>query len=679
MAGLADNYYKDKTKPYAVTDAELDTTINYLNTVASENRAVTKGGTGIISYVIGDMIYASASTTLATIGVAFSPTGTQGDRYFSISGGVPTWEVLQQSAIKDLEATDDVLFNKITLADTTPIVISSGSAVMITNLDADKWDGYQFADYLNQDVKSSNNPTFNGMQLNNQRLTALGTPTAGSDSTTKDYVDSLINGLDWQESVLSFESTEPGTPSEGDRHILSADWGINGDSIHDIAIRGASSWTFITPNEGYACRVEDEDVQYTFNGTIWVKFGTTVDHGNLINTHNLTTDIDHDQLTNFVSGEHFLQSAITVVGTIATGVWSADQLVAGKVPNHDDLNGVTVLDHVDWSVDYASADIHIDNLPDASTSAQGVSQLTDSTSTTSSIIAATATAVKSAYDIGNHSHSYTTTLAASTITGGDASGYFPASLYRFSGNVQFAGGSIYNIDSGGDAVLRELEIQSTDAKFIMYETDGPTNEKIWEQYATGGELYFRIIDDARTGIVNWMKAVRNANDISLIELMKPTTVSALLTANGGIQVGDGDNVILGAASTDPTFESGAFFRGARFGEPNDSGTNFVYVDGSHNSNPCSYWGNDTAAMPTTDTVFLQISSHTMYTNSGSVLDYSSGIRGFSEILHKKFPRIEGIFVNMGDIVNRLSAIVNKQELKISKLQRVINKITTGVN
>ncbi len=32
--------------------------------------------------------------------------------------------------------------------------------------------------------------------------------------------------------------------------------------------------------------------------------------------------IDHDALLNFVVGEHFLQSAITVVGTIATGVWN---------------------------------------------------------------------------------------------------------------------------------------------------------------------------------------------------------------------------------------------------------------------------------------------------------------------------------------------------------------------
>lgn len=40
--------------------------------------------------------------------------------------------------------------------------------------------------------------------------------------------------------------------------------------------------------------------------------------GNYISS---SAQIDHDQTTNFVAGEHFLQSAITTVGTIGTGVW----------------------------------------------------------------------------------------------------------------------------------------------------------------------------------------------------------------------------------------------------------------------------------------------------------------------------------------------------------------------
>lgn len=46
-----------------------------------------------------------------------------------------------------------------------------------------------------------------------------------------------------------------------------------------------------------------------------------VDHNSLNNTHNLTTDIDHDALTNFASNEHFTQSAITAISSgLGTGL-----------------------------------------------------------------------------------------------------------------------------------------------------------------------------------------------------------------------------------------------------------------------------------------------------------------------------------------------------------------------
>ena len=51
--------------------------------------------------------------------------------------------------------------------------------------------------------------------------------------------------------------------------------------------------------------------------------------------------------------------------------------------------------------------------PTASTSQAGIVQLSDSTSTTSSTVAATSTAVKAAYDKGNHSHPYISTTAGS--------------------------------------------------------------------------------------------------------------------------------------------------------------------------------------------------------------------------------------------------------------------------
>lgn len=55
-----------------------------------------------------------------------------------------------------------------------------------------------------------------------------------------------------------------------------------------------------------------------------------IDHDALTNTHNLTTDIDHDQLTNFAIGKHRI---INDSGTSATELWSASKInteLAGK-------------------------------------------------------------------------------------------------------------------------------------------------------------------------------------------------------------------------------------------------------------------------------------------------------------------------------------------------------------
>jgi len=46
---------------------------------------------------------------------------------------------------------------------TAPFVVASGTAV--TNLNADKWDGYHFGDYLDQAVKTGSSPTFFGLNI----------------------------------------------------------------------------------------------------------------------------------------------------------------------------------------------------------------------------------------------------------------------------------------------------------------------------------------------------------------------------------------------------------------------------------------------------------------------------------------------------------------------------------
>lgn len=112
-----------------------------------------------------------------------------------------------------------------------------------------------------------------------------------SVATLKDYVDSLVQGLDWQNSVLGELADPPGSPSEGDRYIIIAtatgDWAGHENDVTEYI---DSAWVFFTPNEGFACRVEDIDTQKVFNGAAWVTFGSTVNHANLTN---VTPDQHH--------------------------------------------------------------------------------------------------------------------------------------------------------------------------------------------------------------------------------------------------------------------------------------------------------------------------------------------------------------------------------------------------
>lgn len=69
-------------------------------------------------------------------------------------------------------------------------------------------------------------------------------------------------------------NTPPVSPAEGDRYIVAAvatgDWTGNEDKI---AFFFGGIWKFITPLQGWRAFVEDELVEYNFNGTAWVTGG----------------------------------------------------------------------------------------------------------------------------------------------------------------------------------------------------------------------------------------------------------------------------------------------------------------------------------------------------------------------------------------------------------------------
>lgn len=96
---------------------------------------------------------------------------------------------------------------------------------------------------------------FNGINLQNQRITNLASPSASTDATNKQYVDNLVNGLDWKESVEAATTTngtlatafeadqviDGYTLVAGDRILLKNQSDAEENGIYTVEVTGAPS------------------------------------------------------------------------------------------------------------------------------------------------------------------------------------------------------------------------------------------------------------------------------------------------------------------------------------------------------------------------------------------------------------------------------------------------------
>ena len=192
------------------------------------------------------------------------------------------------------------------------------------------------------------------------QITLNNPPSDVFDAVRKDYVDGLIQGVNWLESVLDFidfTTSEPGSPSIGDRYINTVT-GTSSGTAQSVTIDyiyewNGLDWSETAPEEGYAAWVEDEDVVYLYNGTSWVKFGSTVTHNNTSGLQGGTTN----QFYHLTSAQHTIaiQAASTSLSgyltdtdwdifnakqdTLTNGV---DTLTSGEVDQLENINSVTI-------------------------------------------------------------------------------------------------------------------------------------------------------------------------------------------------------------------------------------------------------------------------------------------------------------------------------------------------
>lgn len=119
-------------------------------------------------------------------------------------------------------------------------------------------------------------------------------PTATDDVVRKDYVDSLSQGNDWQESVIDEQNDPPSSPSDGDRYLVgespTGDWSGEAEEIAEWDA-DTSQWVFSDPDEGTVVQNEATDEYLRWNTTDWVSFGSAFHHGSLTGLG----DDDHPQ------------------------------------------------------------------------------------------------------------------------------------------------------------------------------------------------------------------------------------------------------------------------------------------------------------------------------------------------------------------------------------------------
>ena len=164
--------------------------------------------------------------------------------------------------------------------------------------------------HFGQDLSITGEPTFSYVNVSNK-------PTALFHAANKSYVDSVVQGINWQRAVKSYYDPTielPVLPTIGDRYISSVN--ANGWIINRIYEWDSETWTETIPTNGFAVFVVGGSIfpesSIVYNGFQWVQFGSTLDHTTLqnigINTH-AQIDSHMDNSTNAHFGQDLKTSS----------------------------------------------------------------------------------------------------------------------------------------------------------------------------------------------------------------------------------------------------------------------------------------------------------------------------------------------------------------------------------
>ena len=208
------------------------------------------------------------------------PTPVKGQMYFDSTGNVMYWwDGSLWVAAKSAAAA----FGNVTAEPTFGSASNNGAAGTVARSDhAHGNPVHDAAAHSAISLSALAVPT-GALSMNGQRLTNLGTPTTGTDGTTKDYVDNLSAGLSWKDAVraasignltLSAPQTVDGVAViAGDRVLVKNQTTPSQNGIYVVA---AGAWT----------RATDADTEAELvNATVFVSEGTQADTAWVLTTN----------------------------------------------------------------------------------------------------------------------------------------------------------------------------------------------------------------------------------------------------------------------------------------------------------------------------------------------------------------------------------------------------------
>lgn len=204
--------------------------------------------------------------------------------YLYIDNG-STWNRINALTLTDLEGSiddieDGAIYGKVKKSD-----ITNGQVNKVSDGTKSATAG-EIRDHIDNDSKHR--------VINDSGVSSTG---LWSSQKINTEIYNAIRGLEWQDSVKSKTVTSPpATNTKGDRYLIPTNaTGAWSGKVNQIAHWNGSSWEFYAPEIGWSVYVDNENKNYVFNGTTWVRSGEA--NQNIIAGNGLTGGGQADEVT----------------------------------------------------------------------------------------------------------------------------------------------------------------------------------------------------------------------------------------------------------------------------------------------------------------------------------------------------------------------------------------------